>query len=128
MLLDDDEISLFLTRKILQKQGFCGAINEFVSAHKALLFLERFSDKDQYPDLIILDVNMPLMNGFDFLDSLYQINPDFKNIKICILTSASEHLELEAVKKYANIVEFITKPMRYSNCEQLLVRYKLKNL
>jgi two-component system, OmpR family, response regulator ChvI len=105
LVVDDDQDVTLTLRATLQKTGF-----EVVSFNDPLLALKRF--KPRYYDLVILDIRMPDMNGFE----LYrQIRRKDNGVKICFLTAVNEFMEYEQYRKeaYPKLGErhFIAKPV-----------------
>lgn len=119
ILIDDDEISLFLSKRVLNKLGFNEDIHQFVSATEALVFLNSISDRAQLPDLIFLDLNMPNIDGFEFMNILRKEGDKYRNVKISILTSSIDDIDIEKSKNYDNVIDFITKPLRISNFDKI---------
>ncbi len=101
-LVDDQPITNFITRKLLENEGVTSNIKEFTNPLIALEELE--SDKDPF---IFLDLNMPEMTGWEFLDNL-------KTKKYCpkivILTSSTSELDVLKAKNYPCVIDYITKP------------------
>lgn len=129
ILIDDDEISLFLSKRVLSKLGFTENIHQFISATEALLFLNDIKDTTQLPDLIFLDLNMPNIDGFEFMNILSKEGEKYKNVKISILTSSIDDVDIEKSKNYNNVIDFITKPLRISNFEKIFekLHYQRQN-
>jgi two-component system, OmpR family, response regulator ChvI len=105
LVVDDDQDITLTLRATLQKTGF-----EVVSFNDPLLALKRF--RPRYYDLVILDIRMPDMNGFE----LYrQIRRKDNGVKICFLTAINEFMEYEQYRKeaYPKLGErhFIAKPV-----------------
>jgi DNA-binding response OmpR family regulator len=105
LLVDDEKDLTSLLYTILQKRGY-----EVVSFNDPLLALERF--KPRYYDLMILDIRMPNMNGFELYRQIRRMD---NRVKVCFLTAISEFKEYEQYRKevYPKLGErhFITKPV-----------------
>lgn len=67
LLVEDDEISAFLSTRLLEKKGRCSLLEVAKNGQEALDYLYNCRSTLQFPDLILLDVNMPIMDGFEFL-------------------------------------------------------------
>jgi two-component system, OmpR family, response regulator ChvI len=105
LLVDDEKDLTSLLYTILQKSGY-----EVVFFNDPLLALERF--KPRYYDLMILDIRMPNMNGFELYRQIRRMD---NRVKVCFLTAISEFKEYEQYRKevYPKLGErhFITKPV-----------------
>jgi two-component system chemotaxis response regulator CheY len=88
-IIDDEEVNLFLTQRMLVNSGLKeGGIHPFLNAEEALHYIQTGSDED-YPDVILLDLNMPVMDGWELPDALV---PQWERLRekcrIYILTSS----------------------------------------
>jgi DNA-binding response OmpR family regulator len=105
LLVDDEKDATSILHTILQKSGF-----EVVFFNDPLLALEHF--KPRYYDLVILDIRMPNMNGFELYRQIRRMD---NRVKVCFLTAISEFKEYEQYRKevYPKLGErhFITKPV-----------------
>lgn len=106
-IIDDEEVSLFISKRILTLSEQTADIHVFLFAEKALNFI----DKD-IPDVILLDLNMPIMNGWEFLDALA---PNWVNLmnkcRIYILTSSLDYLDEIKAKEHPMISGLMHKPL-----------------
>jgi CheY-like chemotaxis protein len=116
LLIDDNYIDNFVTRKILEGGNFAETIIVVRSAVEAITSL---SDGTIKPDVIFLDVRMPLMSGFEFLDEYDKIDIDKDNIKIFMLSSSLDPLDLRKSTDNKYITRFIHKPLTQKALEEL---------
>jgi CheY-like chemotaxis protein len=110
-LIDDDDLGIYLTEQLLRAQGFSNCISTFQSATEALETLVG-EKRVAAPDVVFLDLNMPVMSGWDFLDALapYQ-NELLGRCRIYILTSSLALSDMEKAKQYALVTGLIHKPI-----------------
>lgn len=120
LLIDDEQISVFLTESLLQKLEFKIQVRSYLLPKLALDSLYKIKDADSLPQLILLDLNMPLMNGFDFMDILTLMGHPYSTIKVCILTSSNDKIDIDKSKMYPSIIGFITKPLLESSLLEVL--------
>lgn len=125
LLIDDDESINFLHEYMLQKMESFGEIKSQRMATDALDYLKKLP-KESQPDVIFLDINMPAMNGWEFLDEfkkLEQINRD--KTTVIMITSSINPADEEKAKSYADIKYFLTKPLNQRMLKQLLIQMKI---
>lgn len=117
LLIDDNFIDNFVTRKILETGNFAEKIVVIQSAHEAIAKLQ---SKEIEPDVIFLDIRMPLMDGFEFLkefDSLHL--DDNKKIRIYMLSSSLDPVDFRLSSENKYITQFVHKPLTYKVLEGL---------
>lgn len=120
-LLDDDEIFQFIVTKLLQKKGWPIKLISFPNGEEALKTLQQYSAHPRMiPDLILLDINMPLMNGWDFLEAFKIIkNTLQKKVPIFMISSSINANDIERAQSYQEVVHYISKPINENKLEQL---------
>ncbi len=121
-IIDDDPIFVFGTKKIMQYANFCSAFMIFHNGKEALTNLKSIiSSGDQLPDIILLDLNMPIMDGWQFLDEFTKIKTE-KLITIYIITSSIDPADVERSKNYDNVENYLVKPITFDTLKKLLVK------
>ncbi len=116
LLIDDNYIDNFVTRKILESSNFAETITIVRSATEAIDMLR---DGTVKPDVIFLDIRMPMMGGFEFLEEFDQIDIDKEGIKIFMLSSSLDPLDLRKSQDNKYITQFIHKPLTQKALEEL---------
>lgn len=120
--IDDDPVILFLHNKLFSKYTN-SKIEQFKNGKLALdHILDNNSPDISY--MLLLDINMPVMNGWELMDEIYNRELE-SNIRVIILTSSADLNDLEKSKTYSNIVNFIQKPLTKEKIEDipLLMEY-----
>lgn len=114
LCVDDDPITLMLCKMVIKKASFSNEIVTAKNGEEALKYLnsQKETNSNQYPQLIFLDLNMPVMGGWEFLD---EFNTDdysaYNNTKIIILSSTIDPADLSKAKKYPMVIDFLSKPI-----------------
>jgi CheY-like chemotaxis protein len=128
MLVDDDEINNFITVKLIRKAYSDAVISTFLNGRLAIDKLKNIlqHDPENIPDYILLDINMPVMNGWEFLEEYKTLsfNAD-KKITIYILSSSVFSNDIDKAKSYESVANFISKPL---NLEAIKEVFNVLNL
>lgn len=121
-LVDDDLIYQFTAKKTLESMGLQGTISSFTDGQKAISFLsEHANDLNALPDVIFLDINMPVMDGWEFIEAFQRLNVP-KKIDIYMVSSSVDEQDLQRSRQYATILDYIVKPVGRTCFEELLKR------
>ena len=117
LLIDDDELTLLLNQVFIKENHFSEDIAVFSNAKEALNYLDSAPEKIS-SSCIILDLNMPNYNGWDFLDDIQ--SREYKNhVKVVVLTSSVNNSDKEKAAKYAQVISFLEKPLNDEKINQL---------
>lgn len=118
-VIDDEPVSIFLTRGMLKLEGFTTGVETFMSAPEALqALIER--EQENRPEVILLDLNMPEMDGWQFLDTLRMFEPGFMGAyKVYILTSSLDHSDLVRVQHYPDVAGYFHKPLKLEDIQKI---------
>lgn len=117
LIVDDDPGVLFLHELIVRESGFSKNISTFNKASLALEFLERNKNNNSAP-LIFLDINMPGMSGWKFLESLGELE-HFDQVFVVMVTSSVNRADHEKAKSYRRVIGYVEKPLDLEECDQL---------
>lgn len=113
-IVDDDLIARLLVNKRLQREGIAETILEFENGQEAYNKYLECSENGQKPDLILLDLNMPIMDGWAFLNALEEKFKTSSPIApVAILTSSIDQEDMDQSADYANIFSFLKKPFNF---------------
>lgn len=112
-IVDDDPIHQQIAKIMIERQAISSHIRVFSDAQDVLdLLRENAGDVQALPDLILLDLNMPVMDGWEFLEE-YAVFQDRlpKQIRIFVLTSSIDEKDKERVNAYSFVTGYLTKPL-----------------
>lgn len=125
LFIDDDEINNFILKEIFESQ-YNLKVTFFTEAARALEYLEELVEtkSEHLPDIIFLDIKMPEMDGFDFMDAFKEkgYSQNF-SVSIFMLTSSVNHRDISRAGTYKHIKELITKPLTFDKLEELAGKY-----
>lgn len=110
LCVDDDEDDLFFIKEIIESQGYSFEINQARNGWEALNYLQEGLKKDELPCLIIMDMNMPRMDGKQTISKLKE-NEQLAKIPVVVFTTSSNVLHQKYFENQG--IRFITKPFDY---------------
>ena len=118
MLIDDSKIDQKLYRRIVERSGKVGTILSYYMAHEALEAL--MAPDGPRPDLILLDINMPRMNGFGFLEAVRSnLGEEFCPV-VVMLTTSLEPSDEDRARQFSCVRDFLNKPLTRDHIEKLV--------
>jgi len=130
MLVDDNKIDLFVNEKTIEKVGVSSKIKSFSNSVSAINYLKLLESNARCqsifaPDIIFLDINMPLLNGFQFLREFNKLSIKKKeSITIYILSSSTNIEDIQNAKKERSCIGFINKPLTLEMVEKIAIQSK----
>ena len=122
LLVDDDEINNFISIKLIRKALFNAEITACLNGKYAIDQLVEMQRKgaDKLPDYILLDINMPIMNGWEFLDEYKRLNIDpLGKTKIYIISSSVFSNDINKARSYPLVKSFISKPLSVDKIKEM---------
>lgn len=122
LLVDDDTIYQYIACKTLESTGLTEKIVTCSNGKEAFKFLEEnLNDKSVLPDIILLDVNMPVMNGWEFLHAFKLLhNTSLKDIRIFLVTSSVNDADINYSRQFNNVQDYIVKPLAKEKLAKIL--------
>ncbi len=129
MLVDDNKSDNFFHERVIRK---CNAANTIVtkeSGQEALDYLKGRTDlKNGNPDLIFLDINMPGMNGWEFLEEYKKLDKNLKNTMVVVMLTTSDNSDDKIQAKTTGVLsDFKTKPLTKEMLEDVLEKFHTDN-
>jgi CheY-like chemotaxis protein len=127
-IVDDDEIAAFLTSKIIAQTHLVDNIMLFTGASETIQFLKANSDHaENLPDIILLDLNMPLIDGWGFIEEYIKLKPILgKKIAIFMLSSSVSPKDIIRAKNINEVSDYIVKPSSHDKFKDVVELYKRK--
>ena len=121
-VVDDDSVYQFTASRTLKATQLAHEILQFQNGKEALSFLrERPADARPLPDIIFLDINMPIVDGFVFLYEFEKFNEFVKSkCKVIILSSSDNKRDIDKIVNNDHVIKFITKPLTEVALEEII--------
>lgn len=122
-IVDDDTITIYGIKKLLNSVASCKDIFEFKNGQIAMDRLKKMIiEKSELPDLIFLDINMPIMDGWEFLEEFIKL-PIQKKVNINIVTSSIDQFDMNKAENFKSLthhnVIYNSKPIRKDDIEKI---------
>ncbi|MCC5917745.1 MAG: response regulator [Cryomorphaceae bacterium] len=124
LIVDDDPIIHLISKRFLSKIGFEEGILSFMNGQEAMDFIsESYQNESKY--LILLDLNMPIMNGWEFLESMRSNSlAQNENITIIVVTSSIDKEDEDRARAYEIVHDYLSKPLTLEQFEYVLEALK----
>ncbi|MBL7910881.1 MAG: response regulator [Bacteroidia bacterium] len=121
-LVDDDEIFVFLTKMTIEESNIVDMVKVFRNGREAINFLnENSHDPTQLPEVILLDLSMPVMDGWQFLEEYIVLKPRIgKKIVIYIVSSSISPDDIQKAKNINEVTDYIIKPVTKEHLVEML--------
>lgn len=121
-LVDDDEIFVFLTKMTIESSNLVDVIKVFRNGREAINFLnENSHDPHQLPEVILLDLSMPVMDGWQFLEEYVALKPRIgKKIVIYVVSSSISPDDIQRAKNINEVTDYIIKPVTKEHLIEML--------
>lgn len=121
LVIDDDDINIFIIKKIVEKTGYNVNMVSKTNGLLAIDYLKATFGQESFPHLILIDINMPVLNGWEFLDAYEALNVSEK-VDMYMLSSSVYENDIEKAKTFSKVRGFISKPL---SIERLIELFKL---
>ena len=127
LLIDDDDIVNFINKKVIKTADIAEHVEVKLNGKEAIRFLTRNSYEevlDLQPSLILLDINMPVMDGWEFMQAFGALNManDLKPVVVVLSTTTNPDDKIKAAN-FPHIAEFKIKPLTISDLEEIMQKY-----
>ena len=121
MLVDDNDTDNFISKRIIEITKFAERVEVKNSGKSALDYLEEHQDnEDMLPNIIFLDINMPIVDGFVFLYEFEKFNELVREkCKVIILSSSDNKRDIDKIVNNNHVIKFITKPLTEASLEEV---------
>jgi CheY-like chemotaxis protein len=126
IVIDDNPINVLVSEHVIKKVSKNADVKSFCLAPLALQHIEEEYGKPNLnaPTLLFLDLHMPVMDGFEFLETFMKLNPDIqKQFIIIVLSATADSLELNKARAYSCVTDCREKPLTIKVLNQLIEEY-----
>ena len=120
-VIDDDSVYQFTASRTLKATNMAHKILQFPNGQEALNFLNDSAEIQQLPDIIFLDINMPITDGWMFLEEFQKMKETLgKEIKIYMVSSSIDPRDFSRAKNIAEVTDYVEKPITMEKFSELL--------
>lgn len=121
-IVDDDDIYRFTIERTLESLELATKTMTFSDGEQAINFISDHHNEDaELPDIIFLDIDMPVMDGFQFMEEYEKIKSNVaKDMTIYMVSSSMDPVDIDSAKKIASISDYIVKPISSDRLKSIL--------
>lgn len=116
-IIDDDKIFVFVLKKYLEKNENFNQVLDFKNGEEVIKLLSE--KNNQLPDIILLDINMPVIDGWQFLEQIEEL-PHKDKLNVFIMSSSIDANDIEKSKSFSTVKDFISKPINNEKLNSLI--------
>lgn len=121
-VIDDDQVYVFGLKKLIEFSNFCKNVLVFANGEEALKYLKPIvTNVHELPDVILLDINMPVMDGWEFLEEFIKIKHQLaKDITIYMVSSSIQQSDIDKAKQYTEVSDYLIKPIKLDDLKRIM--------
>ncbi|MCH8554173.1 MAG: response regulator [Schleiferiaceae bacterium] len=124
MLVEDDKITTIIVSRMVSSHSDYEEVSTFENGQLAFDYIKSIAtDPTQYPEVILLDINMPVMDGWEFLDGVSAIS-GVSEIPVAVLTSSIDPEDIEKSQTYKQVLGYYTKPLNDNDLSEIAAKVK----
>jgi CheY-like chemotaxis protein len=118
MIVDDDDVDQMMCKRILGRSGLVDTVLGYLYAEEALDHLK--GNQIPSPDILLLDINMPRMTGFEFLEEMSQLPDDVQKPMVVMLTSSGNPSDKLRASEFKSVKGYLTKPLSEESLRRII--------
>ncbi len=124
IVIDDSKLDCFIADKIIQNTGRSASINTFQQPAEALEHIKNVNATREGKTIVFVDIQMPIMNGFEFVEAFEALDEEFKKpFIIYMLSSSINENDITRVRRYPSVKQFLNKPLSAKTMATVLEEY-----
>jgi len=120
-IIDDDPIYVFTLKTMIRIHNLFDHIIVFDNGQEALQYFQTSPHHDELPDLVLLDINMPVMDGWEFIDEFRNIKPKLsKQMPVYIVSSSINEADITKAQSYSDVAGYLVKPLKVADLQNII--------